>query len=196
MQRKKTDRRVAVLEAATILFSEKSFHDVKLDEVAVAADVGKGTIYTYFRSKEELFVQCLVHDAPVYEERVEKVIAADLSFEDGLKQLIALQAEYVERKGPLVKQFMALGPQLKLNDSQFKHLTSLFEKAVARLAGFFDRWRKQGSLTDRFTSGQMALMFQGLFDLNVAMSYFREPTLRSEDVFACVVKVMSREGGK
>lgn len=69
MQRKKTDRRLAVLEAATVLFSEKSFHDVKLDEVAVAADVGKGTIYTYFRSKEELFVQCLVHDAPVYEER-------------------------------------------------------------------------------------------------------------------------------
>ncbi len=62
MQRKKPDRKLAVLEAATILFSEKSFHDVKLDEVAVAADVGKGTIYTYFRSKEELFVQCLVHE--------------------------------------------------------------------------------------------------------------------------------------
>jgi len=177
-------------------FPKKSFHDVKLDEVAVAADVGKGTIYTYFRSKEELFVQCLVHDAPVYEERVEKVIAADLSFEDGLKQLIALQAEFAEKKGPLVKQFMALGPQLKLNDIQFKHLTGLFEKAVARLARFFDRWRKQGILTSRFTSGQMALMFQGLFDLNVAMSYFQEPALRPEDVLTCIMKVLSREGEK
>lgn len=196
MQRKKPDRRLAVLEAATALFSEKSFHDVKLDEVAVAADVGKGTIYTYFRSKEELFVQCLVHDAPVYEERVEKVISADLSFEDGLKQLIALQAEFAEKKGPLVKQFMALGPQLKLNDSQFKHLTGLFEKAVARLARFFENWKKKGILTARFTCGQMALMFQGLFDLNVAMSYFQEPALRPEDVLACIMKVLSREADR
>jgi AcrR family transcriptional regulator len=37
------------------LFSEQPFHKVRLDDVAEAAGVGKGTVYIYFKNKEELY---------------------------------------------------------------------------------------------------------------------------------------------
>ena len=52
MQRKNPDKMNKIIEMATKLFSERDYHDVKLDEVARLSGVGKGSIYTYFKSKD------------------------------------------------------------------------------------------------------------------------------------------------
>lgn len=49
------NRRKAILEAAADVFARKGYAAARIIEVARAAGVGKGTIYEYFRSKEELF---------------------------------------------------------------------------------------------------------------------------------------------
>jgi|HubBroStandDraft_1064217.scaffolds.fasta_scaffold36864_1 AcrR family transcriptional regulator len=51
----------SIIAAAGRLFSSKPFHLVRLDEVAQAAGVGKGTLYIYFKSKEDLYFG-LVYD--------------------------------------------------------------------------------------------------------------------------------------
>lgn len=46
-----------MLRAAEELFTSRRFHEITLDEVAERAGVGKGTIYRYFRDKDDLFFQ-------------------------------------------------------------------------------------------------------------------------------------------
>lgn len=48
-----------ILVAAAKVFSEENFYQVKVQEIADAAGIGKGTIYEYFNSKEELFHEML-----------------------------------------------------------------------------------------------------------------------------------------
>jgi AcrR family transcriptional regulator len=43
-----------IKEAALKLFSEKGFHNTTITQISQAADLGKGTIYWYWKSKEEL----------------------------------------------------------------------------------------------------------------------------------------------
>lgn len=45
------------MEAARGLFAEKGYYEVKMGEVADAVGVAKGTLYLYFKSKADLFVQ-------------------------------------------------------------------------------------------------------------------------------------------
>jgi AcrR family transcriptional regulator len=45
-----------ILEAASAVFAARRFHEVLVDEVAGKAGVGKGTIYRYFDTKEELYL--------------------------------------------------------------------------------------------------------------------------------------------
>ncbi|KMM36213.1 TetR/AcrR family transcriptional regulator [Guptibacillus hwajinpoensis] len=49
------DRRKSILEAAEKSFSMFGYKATTMDQVAKIANVGKGTIYTFFKNKEELF---------------------------------------------------------------------------------------------------------------------------------------------
>jgi AcrR family transcriptional regulator len=53
---KKQQTRKAIIEAAIRLFTKKGFEQTSMDELASAAGVGKGTIYGYFKAKEEIFL--------------------------------------------------------------------------------------------------------------------------------------------
>ena len=48
-------KKQAILEAASRDFAEKDFHEVLIDDIATSAKIGKGTIYRYFPSKDDIF---------------------------------------------------------------------------------------------------------------------------------------------
>jgi AcrR family transcriptional regulator len=54
-QRRKDARPAEILTAALDVFAERGFAPAKLDEVAERAGVSKGTLYLYFKSKDDLF---------------------------------------------------------------------------------------------------------------------------------------------
>ncbi|MFO0858367.1 MAG: TetR/AcrR family transcriptional regulator [Phycisphaerales bacterium] len=56
MQRPDDAKRRQILDTAARLFAAKPFQEVKLDDIAAAAKLGKGTIYIYFKSKDNLYV--------------------------------------------------------------------------------------------------------------------------------------------
>jgi len=60
MQRPDDAKRRQILDTAARLFAAKPFHEVKLDDVAAAAKLGKGTIYIYFKSKDDLYVALIL----------------------------------------------------------------------------------------------------------------------------------------
>ncbi len=53
----KADKRQLIMSAAEALFTSRRLHEITLDDVARDAHVGKGTIYRYFRDKDDLFFQ-------------------------------------------------------------------------------------------------------------------------------------------
>jgi len=53
----RTDKRREIMQAAEKLFATRRFHEITTDQVARMAEVGKGTIYRYFRDKDDLFFQ-------------------------------------------------------------------------------------------------------------------------------------------
>jgi len=52
---KKSLKRKKIIESAFQLFSRKSYHEVMMEDVARLSSIAKGTVYTYFSSKEELY---------------------------------------------------------------------------------------------------------------------------------------------
>ncbi len=52
--REKEQRRQTILNTAERIFAEKGFNETPMDEIAEAAELSKGTLYLYFKSKEEL----------------------------------------------------------------------------------------------------------------------------------------------
>ena len=59
MQVRNEQKRRDILAAAERLFATRAFHEVKLDDVAASARIGKGTIYIYFKNKEDLYLSLI-----------------------------------------------------------------------------------------------------------------------------------------
>ena len=82
------------METALVLFAEKDFHEVTVDEIADRVGLSKGTLYLYFENKEHLFLSIIkekteelfsgisdaIQGAEPYIERLEKLIRAWLGF--------------------------------------------------------------------------------------------------------------------
>jgi TetR/AcrR family transcriptional regulator len=54
-EREKIQRRNAIIDAAESVFFKRGIESASMDEVAQEAELSKGTLYLYFKSKEELY---------------------------------------------------------------------------------------------------------------------------------------------
>jgi len=86
------DKRERILRAAVKVFARKGFHGARVAEVARAAGVADGTIYLYFKNKEDLLLQIFTDrldgllaqcrrslgDEPTPEARLRKIILLQL----------------------------------------------------------------------------------------------------------------------
>jgi AcrR family transcriptional regulator len=59
-----------ILDVAGRLFGTQRFHEVRMDDIAAEADVGKGTLYRYFRDKEELYLALLARASEQFTRRL------------------------------------------------------------------------------------------------------------------------------
>ena len=50
-----------ILDAAAQLFAENRYHEVRMDDIAAHAGVAKGTVYRYYRDKEDLYLALTIH---------------------------------------------------------------------------------------------------------------------------------------
>lgn len=71
----KETRRQDLLRAAAATFAERPYAEVKVAEIAAAAGLAKGTVYLYFRTKEELFLQLLLDELSAWLAEVEDALA-------------------------------------------------------------------------------------------------------------------------
>jgi TetR/AcrR family fatty acid metabolism transcriptional regulator len=54
------DKRMRICEAAIKLFAAKGYHEARADEIAQEAGVAVGTIYNYFKNKEDILLDIFV----------------------------------------------------------------------------------------------------------------------------------------
>jgi AcrR family transcriptional regulator len=67
--------REAILAAAEVIFTERDYHEVQMDDVARASNVGKGTLYRYFPSKRELYLAVMFEGIGRLRREIEDVLA-------------------------------------------------------------------------------------------------------------------------
>src|SRR5215207_5135970 len=79
MQRPDEKKRKQIVAAAVKLFAARPFHEVRLEDVAAAARVGKGTVYIYFDSKEELYASLVRESFAAVVDRLSERLATPVN---------------------------------------------------------------------------------------------------------------------
>jgi AcrR family transcriptional regulator len=86
-----------IIEAAAHLFGTQRFHEVRMEDIAVEARVGKGTLYRYFRDKEELYVGLLDRALEQFTAEVRAAADGAAGPREGLEALVGAVIGYFDR---------------------------------------------------------------------------------------------------
>ena len=86
-EREKAVRRETILDAARGVFAEKGLLASTIDEIAERAEVAKGTIYLYFKSKDEMFTALLNEGLALVGKRFSEAVDLALPADENLRRL-------------------------------------------------------------------------------------------------------------
>src|SRR5699024_11944084 len=76
-----------ILQIATVLFLEKGYPLISMDDVAQRADVTKATVYYHYRTKDDLFTDAVVKLMERITGGIEKIFANDMPLKEKLHTL-------------------------------------------------------------------------------------------------------------
>lgn len=88
-KREKEGRRQQILTASKQLFAERGFHQTTMEDIANAAELSPGTIYLYFKSKDELFAELSLGVIQYFNGRLEKMNSKEHT--SALQKLIGIK---------------------------------------------------------------------------------------------------------
>lgn len=103
-------KRAEIVRHAADVFARHGYHATTMQDIATKADIGKGTIYEYFRTKEELFLAIYDSWMSEYEQTIRTRVAAAA---DAIAKVDAIRESAVEfyesraEQAPLLLEFWA-----------------------------------------------------------------------------------------
>ncbi len=96
--RQKDDKLQRILDAATTVFSQNGYRGATMQEVATEAGVGKGTIYLYFSSKEEMLETVLLDVLERYRDNMAEIVSEGGEPRETLHRLLCYVLEGADRR--------------------------------------------------------------------------------------------------
>lgn len=138
------DKRDRILKAAIRVFARKGFYATRVSEIAKAAGVADGTIYLYFKNKDDVLIS-------LFEERIGRLIAELRGIATGpgtvaerLSRIIALQLGQMEGRRDLAE---VVTVNLRQSTKLMKqYALPLFTQYVQVMAGLIEEGQASGEL--------------------------------------------------
>ena len=191
------DKRARILAAAQEVFAEQGFDAARMEEVARRARVGKGTLYNYYESKEDLLIHAVIASMEEVRERI--ATAVDPSQEEPIRSVEdVLRMLIVEALPGITRRFHTLYNQawgVIARDPEARR--RLFEASQAfyrERERDFEGLIEAGALAGQFRSdvdpAEMSLLLLALFDGLVRRATFDEPRVDPSRAFGTLLQLL------
>ncbi len=133
-EREKEQRRQAIIAAAEQVFFSRGFDESTMDDVAVQAELSKGTLYLYFNSKIELHWEIMKKGMAILSEMILKSISTDANALDNLRKMGEVFYRFSSEEPMYFNSMMFFeGKDLELLHFEQKELDSSFQTSPIKI---------------------------------------------------------------
>ena len=106
-EREKLRHRSEMLAAALTLFSEKGYYNVSMHEIAARAEFAVGTLYKFFKNKEDLYKALVSEKSEQYHKALKRVLDGPGDEIEKLRNYIRTKGERFRDNLPMVRLYLA-----------------------------------------------------------------------------------------
>lgn len=147
---KKQEKHSFIQETARTLLASKGVAETSMEDIALAANYTRRTLYSYFKSQQDVFMQVFIVDL---DQRWQKQKHAMEGAKTGLEKLLAWANTLYSfaKKNPQAMQLQAywdykgVAPE-RINDETFKRFKYLNDDIANGLRAVFNQGIKDGSI--------------------------------------------------
>jgi TetR/AcrR family fatty acid metabolism transcriptional regulator len=128
----------SIQEAAMRVIARKGMNAATMNEIAKEAGVAKGTIYLYFRDRDELVEKTFETAIGHLHARVDEALALDVVFEEKLRAVISAQLAFFRENAEFFRLYMSLRMPEGTPQQQRRQKRTCSPRYAARVKAFAD----------------------------------------------------------
>lgn len=160
-EREKEHRKEEIVDAAQKVFFEKGLHVATVDEIAEAAELSKGTIYVYYKSKEDLYLAVVMRGMQILHDMIERVIESEHNVVKALTRLQETYFEYFEKHRNYFRMLHFLQtPQFhgQVSDEMIEAASRDNQRTWTLVIALIQRGIEEGVLLPNLNSAEIAVI--------------------------------------
>ena len=167
---RKEKRKEKIFRAAVWCFNKKGYYETTIDAIASRAKVSKGSIYYYFKSKKELFLELFHYRVNKYFDQLKDYIKEEKSPDMRLRMFINKSSEFLRKNEDFFRfclEFLSMGvrePEIR------KVMTIFYKDSIDTFKQLLEEGVKSGRFKD-LGSDRVARTIYFLF-MSVFFTYF------------------------
>lgn len=141
-EREQMQRRTEILQAALELFSQKGYHNVSMHEIAARAEFAVGTLYKFFKNKEELYKEILMQTVMLFYSVLSKVLEEKGDEYARIKEYLKTKAKLFMENVLSVRIYFAeagAGVSISVKREIETELRSFYFQVIQKLAAVFEK---------------------------------------------------------
>jgi AcrR family transcriptional regulator len=145
-EREKQQQRKEMLEAAMQLFAEKGYHNASMQEIAEHAEFAVGTLYKFFRNKEEMYKALITEQADRFHEALGAALEVSQDEIEQLRNYIQVKGEVFMHNDSFIRLYFAetRGASFNIKAGLDSELRDLHYQMLQRVAAVFARGMEKG----------------------------------------------------
>ena len=158
-EREKEQRRNDIIDAAEHVFFEKGFDFAKMDDVAEKAELSKGTLYLYFKNREDLHYAIILRGLGLLYKIVKQGYNRQ---QNGAENLLEMGIAYVRFTNKYPEYFKAImsfnAAKIDKVDEEKKAWLFSNNSPLSFLIEVIEKGQKDGSIRNDISSGEMSMI--------------------------------------
>ncbi len=173
-KRERENRKTAILRAARRLFFEKGFKSVTVESIARKAELSKGSIYLYYKGKEEIYAHILLNDIDKFHDRISDLLINPISASEVLIRLSSIYVDFFLNDRELFRilvRFMLHTPDMNLPEDLNNHIIKTTNKTISVIEQVFiygiEKGEFQATLNLRLNRNAIWGMLNGIISLHL-----------------------------
>jgi AcrR family transcriptional regulator len=138
------DQRKQAIRSAAAVFAEKGFHGSSTRDIAERLGIKQGSLYYYFKSKEEALGEVCLFGIEEYVSRMQDIAGSDQPFEAKLMATVTSHLSSYRERNEALKVYN--DERLYLPEARRKKLKQMGSQYRQQLEGIFEDGKKEGVL--------------------------------------------------